>query len=615
MEDPKDNDDTAGNGDISPPQPLTWVDKWTGALARVATAVGALFTTPFTAAIGALTIIGTQALEFLRKFMPTDPFRLRVNGTTLLSEHVRIELSFLTLLIAGEVTWEMFCWSSMWSYSLTGIIWFLVSLAFTSLTFILTRMLVTMPSTKGKTERLMIARRLVSLTMVAIVLMIPTELRFFRLEIEDHIAAQEDLRFGKILKLEKEYETKTADTRTDSADVTLSGKDADVVARREVERKALIAQQTADKAEITQRLTDAREDAAREAAGKRFGGRGAGTNVAVLNRQILDIQAELDAFNASAKQERADFDAKTEEYRVGAVQAVTVAHDHVATTLDETLRGLDTMDKDALARRRGATWRLSRGLLDQWRAYVEILRAPELDENGQPVSVWMTSDQKFAAVIALMMVVYSLGVLFVRLGMTEPTRQYYNPIEQAIAGNKEMLKCVIVDARNGDAAALAALRTIAGKTPEAEEVFRSLGFDGNLEAAGWSKEKFELHDRFGAACLKADRDYREFEEKFRALCSERILHGMVYAGLDRSTLSMQAQRLWAETAQESVMALSQVERVMFTRGFRALSWPRELVQGDPRNAKPLWELDDDVLEARFGWSNPTHVIFHNAPRA
>lgn len=606
--------DTQGN-EVSSPQPPTWVDKWVGVLANVATAFGAIFTVPLTAMLGAIAIGIAQTVAFIRKFWPTDPFRLRTYGETLLSGHVKIELGFLTLLIAGELAWEMFGWSSMWSYSLSGAVWLIVSLAFTGMTFILTRMLLTMPTLKGRSEHLMIARRLVSLIMVAIVLMIPIELRFFRQEIEKHIAAQEDVRFDAILEKAKAYETGLAETRTESADATLSGQTGEVVARRAEELKALIAQQTADRAEITKRLTATSDDAAREAAGKKYGGRGIGPSTILLNRQVADIRTELKEFDAAARKERSEFGAMTEQMRVGSVQALTDAQSLVTTGFDERIHAIETMDRDALAAQYGGTWRLSRGIMDQWQAYIEILRKPELGNDGQPLDVWMTSNEKFSAGVALMMVVYSIGVVFVRLGMTKPTRKYYNPIDQALGGNTEMMQCLLIDGRNGDEEALMALRSIAKTNQEAAAVLRMRGFDGDVEVLGWSQEKKQLHGQYIDACIDASKAHQAFEERFRQLCTERTSFGSNAAGITRSSLNQQAQADWLASVQDAFTHLANVERAMFVAGIRALGWPSDLVMGDPRHIKLLWKLDDDELENEYGWLSPATVMFRNAPTA
>ncbi len=564
-----------------------------------------------------ITIITAIAVfvAFISKYQPEDPFRLRVNGTTLLSEHVRLELGFLTLLIAGELAWEMFGWSSMWSYSLSGAVWLIVSLAFTGMTFILTRMLLTMPTLKGRSEHLMIARRLVSLIMVAIVLMIPIELKFFRQEIENHIAAKEDVRFDAILEKAKAYETKLAGTRTESADATHSGQTGEVVARRAEAFKALMAQQTSDRAEITQRLTDTSDDAAREAAGKKYGGRGIGPSTILLNRQVADIRAELKEFNEQARKERSDFEAKTEELRSGTVQAVADAKALVTTTFDEKIHEIETTDRDALAAQYGGTWRLSRGIMDQWQAYIEILRTPELGNDGQPLDVWMTSNEKFSAGVALMMVVYSIGVVFVRIGMTKPTKQYYNPIDQALNGNAEMLRCLLTDGRKGDEEALMALRSIAKTNPDAAAVLRARGFDGDVEVLGWAKQKRDLHGAFDKACVDAMKAHQAFEKRFRQLCGERTSYGKYVAGLSRSSLNQQAEDDWVESVQDAFTDLARVESAMYVAGIRVLNWPSDLVMGDPRHIKLLWELSDDELENKYGWLSANTAMFRDAPTA
>lgn len=565
------------------------------------------------AAIGAIAALAT----YLSKFEPTDPFRLNVFGDSLRTTRVKFDQLILGIMLALCGAYVFWAWQK--GFSFTGA----TDYAVASLAFIMFGILMIFDRSLGVVDlygvkhkwRYWLSRGAV-LFVLAFVTAIPVELAYFGPEIEQRIAAIEKTKVDAIREEAKAYETKLAGERTGSADLALSGQAGDVVSRRAVERKAMVAQQTADRAEITKRLADTSEDAAREAAGKKYGGRGVGPSTILLNRQVTDIRAELKEFDAAARKERSEFDAATEGMRTGAVKTVTDAHDQLTASLDEKLHAIEVMDPEALSEAYGGTWKQPRGFLERKTMLDQIVEEPQLDADGKVMDVWMTRNQQVAWGCRIMMMVPELMVLLWKfLLCSAEFGIYLSRKMQALAGNEEAISLFIPQAKDKDPEAIGVLRMIAGKHPAAREVLLQLGYDGNVEVAGWSKDKVALHGEFNDTCVDAAKAHQAFEERFRQMCSARNSYGSYVAGVSRSELVRQAQADWLNTVQDAFSHLARVESRMFTQGFRVLGWPSELIQGDPRHVRPLWELSDDKLEETYGWSNPSTAIFKNAPTA
>ena len=556
-------------------------------------------------------------VAFLAKFRPEDPFRLNVFGESLRTIRVRFDQTVLNVMLTLCGAYVFWAWQK--GFTFTGASdWIVAGLA-----FIMFGILMAYDRSLGVADlydakhkwRYWISRGAV-LFILAFVTAIPVELAFFAPEIEQRIADIEKVKIDAIRETAKAYETKLAETRTDSADEALAGQAGDVVGRRAVERKALIAQQTADKTEITKRLSEREEDAAREAAGKKHGGRGIGPNTILLNRQIAEIRIELKEFDAASRLERTAFDKETEAMRTGAVKTVTDARDQLTAGLDEKLHAIEVMDPVSLAAAYGGDWQQPRGFLERKVMLDQIVDEPQLDEDGKAMDVWLTRNQKVAWGCVLMMMIPEFLVLLWKFMLcSSEFGIYLSRKMQALAGNEEAISLFIPQAKDKDPEAIGVLRMIAGKHAAAREVLLQLGYDGNVEVAGWSKDKVALHAEFGDACVSASKAHQAFEERFRQMCAVRIGYGSYVAGMSRSELVRQAQADWLASVQDAFTHLARVESRMFTQGYRVLGWPSELIQGDPRRIRPLWELSDDKLEETYGWSNPSTVIFKNAPTA
>ncbi len=565
------------------------------------------------AALAALAVLAT----YVSKFEPTDPFRLNVFGDSLRTTRVKFDQLVLGVMLAACGAYVFWAWQK--GFSFTGATDFAVA----GLALIMFLILMIFDRSLGVVDlygvkhkwRYWLSRGAV-LFVLAFVTAIPVELAYFGPEIEQRIAAIEKTKVDAIRGEAKAYETKLAGERTGSADLALSGQAGDVVSRRAGERKAMVAQQTADRAEITKRLTDASEDAAREAAGKKYGGRGIGPSTILLNRQVADIRTELKEFDAAARKERSEFDATTEQMRTGAVKTVTDAHDKLTASLDDKLHAIEVMKPEALSAAYGGTWKQPRGFLERKIMLDQIVDEPQLDADGKVMDVWMTRNQQVAWGCRIMMMVPELMVLLWKfLLCSAEFGIYLSRKMQALAGNEEAINLFIPQAKDKDPEAIGVLRMIAGKHAAAREVLLQLGYDGNVEVAGWSKDKVALHAEFGDACVSASKAHQAFEERFRQMCAVRIGYGSYAAGMSRSELVRQAQADWLASVQDAFTHLARVESRMFTQGYRVLGWPSELIQGDPRRIRPLWELSDDKLEETYGWSNPSTVIFKNAPTA
>lgn len=565
---------------------------------------------------GTIEALWVSFWKLIASISPADPFRLRVNGETLLSGHVKIVLGFLSLLVFAELAYEQFAWSSMWSYSLSGVLAFVISSAFTYLTLYITVAILTMDDTNKEQVRSAIRARLGSLMLIAMVTAIPAELRFFHSEIEKHISAKETAAVDVIREKAKAFEIAKADKRTATSEASLSGGDDDVVSRRTAERKDLVASQKSDRGEITKRLDGKSDDLAREiGAGSRSGRRGDGAVAAALRRQEREIREELKAFDEAARAQLKEFDETTEQMRTGAVSTATEERTRLATDLDDTLLRIEAMSPDELAANYGGDWKQSRGFMDELHAYLTILRQPDLDENGAVIDQWFTNNQKISAIVALMMVLFGLGIVIIKSYMiSKPTKRYFSQIAQAHAGNVAAIEMMRGEAKEGDKDAIRVLRVLAPNNPTVAQDLRQLGYavDGDVVL---SEEVTELYRELWEAQSTLNDALCQFRIDFRNMCRYRT-GGTSGHAQTRTDLIANARDAWIADVQPHITNLSAVEWKFREAGVKLAGWPRDFLESDPRTDRVrLWDLPDDKLISDYGWSTPEYESFRTAPTA
>ncbi len=554
--------------------------------------------------------------KLIASINPVDPFRLRVNGETLLSGHVKIVLGLLSILVIAEIAFELFAWSSMWGYSLSGVLALTISSAFTYLTFYITVAILTMDDSNKEKVREVIRARFGMLMLIAMVTAIPAELRFFHSEIEKHIVAKETASVDVIREKAKTFEIAKADKRTVTSETSLSGGDDDVVARRATERKDLVASQKSDRVEITKRLDAKSDDLAREiGAGSRSGRRGDGSVAAALRRQEREIREELKAFDALARTQLTEFDATTEQMRTGAVSTATEERTRLATDLDDTLLHIEAMTPSELAANYGGDWQQSRGFMDELHAYLTILREPDLDENGKVIDQWFTNNQKISAIVALMMVLFGLGIVFVKSYLiSKPTQRYFSQRAQALAGNVAAIEMIRGEAKEGDKDAIRVLRVLAPTNAVVAQELRQLGYavDGDVVL---SEEVTELYRELWEAQSTLNDALAQFRSDFRKMCQYRT-NGSTGHAQTRHELIAHARETWTADVQPRITNLSAAEWKFREAGVKLAGWPRDFLETDPRVERTrLWELSDTELFEKFGWSTSDYESFRTAPRA
>ncbi len=554
--------------------------------------------------------------KLIASISPADPFRLRVNGETLLSGHVKIVLGLLSILVVAEIAFEQFAWSSMWGYSLSGVLALVISSAFTYLTFYITVAILTMDDSNREKVRAVIRARLGMLMLIAMVTAIPAELRFFHSEIEKYISAKETVSVDVIREKAKAFELAKADKRTTTSEVSLSTGDDDVVARRTDERKAMVASQKSDRLELTKRLDAKSDDLAREiGAGSRSGRRGDGSVAAALRRQEREIREELKAFDEAARGQLKEFDATTEQMRTGAVATATEERTRLATDLDDTLLRIEAMTPIELAANYGGDWKQSRGFMDELRAYLTILREPDLDENGMVIDQWFTNNQKISAVIALMMVLFGLGIVLVKTHLiSKPTQRYFSQRAQALEGNMDAIAVIRGEAKEGDKDAIRVLRVLAPTNETVAQDLRRLGYavDGDVVL---SEEVTELYRKLWEAQSSLNDALAQFRIDFRNMCRYRT-DGSTGHAQTRHELIAHAREAWTADVQAKITNLSAAEWKFREAGVKLAGWPREFLETDPRVERThLWDLPDAELIEKFGWSTSDYESFRTAPRA
>lgn len=591
-----------------------WLERFAETVLRGAIALGSLFAAPIVFFVGLIEKAVVYVRDLARRLRPEDPFFLRRNGDTLLSNAVKLDLAAYTSLLVLSLTFELFAWGSMWSYIgdtvqsgfwgvVLALVLALIPFAFALMVILLDRGILIMDDPNGGKRTRVILARASMLFLLALITAVPVELRVFKPEIDRVVEDAEKAQVDAIRETARGYETKLAEGQKATSAVFVTGQPDDVVARRKEERVALVLQQRADRTEISKRLEKKGTEAAREAAGKGVSGRhGAGVATAVMRGQEKETRQELKDYDKAAREQLTAFDAETERMRSEAAQNGVEEIARRDTALTEKLHEVEVMSAEELAAAYGGEYKQANGFLARYRILLTLV---EEDGKNQAI-VWGCR---------LVMVLFGLCVLFVKFVMVSPeTAAYYSLRAQALSGNKDAVRVYIAKAlASKDAEALEVLRAVAREDADAKATLEKLGYGGNVEMAGYSEEVYALHGNLREARVSANVAYALYTQAFRDLCAERGTDGRF--GHTRAELVRRARADWIRIAQKAIFNLADAERVMVTRGVRVSAWPNELVEGDPRAKPVLWELSDDVLEREWGWVKPVDALFRNAPSA
>lgn len=410
-------------------------------------------------------------------------FTLRQYGESLLTPRVELDLWAYTILLFLSGSFELFAWGSMWGH--TGVHWmwmFVLAGSFAMMVVLLDRGILIMDMPRGAKRFVVIALRVGMLLLLACITAVPVELRVFAPEIDRVIEAAEKEKIDVIRAKAIAYETDLAAAQNAGSETAISGEPDAVATRRAQERKAVVEQQRADRAEITARQREAAAATQREIThgnptAKR--GRGAGKVTNDLRDQEKAIRQELRDFDAEARAQLVAFDAETERMRSGAVESGIATRAAATTALTERLHAVEVMDAESLAKAYGGDYKEPNGFLARYRILLQLVNAP--DDNAG----WLTRNQWIVFGCRIVMVAFGLCVLFVKFVMTSvETRAYFSIAAQAKSGNPDSLRVIRTMASGGDEEAIGALCS-GGETETDEEnleVIRSLAYAGNAEA-------------------------------------------------------------------------------------------------------------------------------------
>jgi len=486
---------------------------------------------------------------------------------------------------------------------------------FAGMVILLDRGILTMDSPSGGKRLRVVVARVSMLVVLALITAVPVEMRVFGPEIDRAIAAAEKVKIDQIREGAKVYEQGLHEKRLASSEAALSGNPEDVVTRRKAEREAVVAQQTIDRKEITDRLSAKSREVRDEVRRGRYSGRGGGygDGTRLLREQEADIRAELRQFDADARQQLSDFDTETERMRTAAVQTGTDERARLATELDEKLHDIEVMEPETLAAAYGGDFKEPNGFLARYRILLATVEAPD-----QVMYLWgmVSRNEIIVWGCRLVMITFGLAVLFIKFVMTSPeTTAYFSLRAQAVEGNEEARRIVRMLALTGNRDAILTLRMLAREDGEARTVLSKLGFDGHVESALLSDHVIDLHRRLSEARSDCARSLAAFRDSFRELCRTRtppIGSGMVPMALSRDMLVERSLALWREGVQPKIERVSQIEAWLAHEGVAVPRWSPDLEEADPRTTRQrLWLLPDVELEEQFGWDSPTNAPFRH----
>lgn len=594
------------------------IERFVKAFLRGTFAVGSALCSPFVLVFGWLVQLGesvvgvlARAWRFVKPGLAAflvwigrlDPFWLRQYGNSLLSESVELHLGTYTMLLGFSFAFELFAWGNMWEYSgIEGLTLLLMPMIFAGMVILLDRSILTMDDTSGGRRRLVaILGRVSFLFGIAFITAIPVELRVFSPEIDRVTADAEKVQVDAIRARAIAYETGFAETQKATSATIVTAQPKDIVDRRQVERAALVAQQTAGSREISGRLSATEKLVAAEvASGSKYGKArtrgGSGVTAAELRRQETQTRADLDAFTKASRAELAAFDAETERMRS---EAAKNAVDEIATrdlALANKLQEVEAMPADELAAKYGGEYEQPNGFLARYRTLLVLV---ESDGKNEMI-VWGCR---------LVMIVFGLSILLVKFNMSsEEVSAYFSLRAQAVSGNAGAVRSIIALATSRhDQTAIDILRMIARSNADARQTLETLGYAGNVEMAGWAPEVRALHVRHQAAQHELHAALVEFRAGFRGICERRDGESIA---LERHRLETEAEHLWNREVSPKIRTLQQLEGEFTRKGVEIPPWSSGFEEHDPRaDARRLWKLPDDELVEKFGWSNPVDAIF------
>lgn len=556
--------------------------------------------------IRAWRFVSPALLAFLAWLGDMDPFRLRQYGKNMLSDSVRLNLDMYSLLLLFSLAFELFAWSNMWGYSgIEGMALRALPVIFAGMVILLDRGILVMDDPHGGKRLRVIFARMSMLLLLAMITAIPVELRVFAPEIDRVILDAEKVQVDAIREKARASEIDLAKQQKVASASVVTSQPQDVVERRQTERAALVAQQTADRREITARLTNARESVAEEVerrSKERKTRGGSGVTAAELRSQASQTREELESFSKVSREQLKDFDTETERMRSEAAEKGVSEISRRDLALAEKLQAIEAMSSSQVAMAYGGEYEQPNGFLARYRTLLTLV---EGDRKNQMI-VWGCR---------LVMIVFGLSVMIVKFAMTSSeTMAYYSLRAQALSGNRDAVRVFIAEALVGDKEAIAILRKVASENEDAASALRKLGYNANVEASGWSNEVRELHERHQAAQNELNAALVRFRIVFGDLCKKRV--GIPAAALERHRLMADAQYQWNQSVQPKVSALAEIEGQFATSGVAIREWRTDLEEKDPRHSLDrLWNLSDNDLIEQFGWSTSEFETFRSAPMA
>lgn len=487
---------------------------------------------------------------------------LDVYGDHMMTPYVRRYLACLTVVIAFAFVIDWYLWRLVILAALDAkVAAFIGGFMMAGMVAILEWTVATFDTTENqKKNRLLVAGRVVLMSVMAVFTATMLHLNFFHAEIFGLIAREEKVGADAAEQVVIEAIADDYAARIAAKEAAISGEPEAVKTSRDARRVEMLENQKTQRAQRNAEVAAAQRTV--DALSRRSGRRGqANAGLVEANATLAAAIKSRSEFEAAATAERTAFEAAAEQAIGGAQTMVEHEKDKLIADRDADIVAVRELSQEEFGRLYPGDWVRSRGIMDQYRALAKIAAA---DVTNLVVSI---------ALWVLGMLPPGM-LLLLKFYAPEDVRRYFSLKVQAAEGE-------------GDAKDRLAKR----------------GFSGDLSRLGASADALAHLDAVDVTRVAARDALIKFDAWMMEQCAPSETSRVSWG---RAVLTRRAVTHWRVHVEDALRAARDAEERARRNGVTIdSSWPSDWeVSAPPGPDDRPWLRSNQDLARYYGWVDP-----------